>query len=446
MSSTFHKLLGNTMAEVCRREPAYTSSFPITVAHEEMASAYAQYPLCNDLPAGAVEQALMEGLAYFAREWPKAEQASSGADPIAQLLCDCIVDAFCADQGLLSLQPHNGFSRSTSEILAEEYSERRTSNGLCYYVRHRGTHPILLISATGTPIAIWNQFLSDPAHDFKIILPQRKGGDLLRGGLHQHVDIRTESADLASILDAELLGQADILAWCNGARVAIDLATTRDHQISSMVLLGPMLKGIRGIPPSPSNFERDLQPLLDAVANDSTLAPFLSKTIAKQSTTPDWARWTKAPASRAQALFAMPAKDHACGMMAPLTDPQSLINISRRVASDESYPMDCALGKLKVRTMVIMGSNDGIVSNELVSSAMKQLCRNSIAKVVVAGSGHYIQDLQYHYFSWLLTEFLSNRQLPPSTARLSVEELGRTSCNGPTLQAASGAELLAAVQ
>lgn len=425
MNATFYKLLDNTLAEVCRREPAYTSSFPINVSLEGTVSAYAQHPLCSKLPPDAVEQTLNEGLAYIAKKWTNVQQVSTKADPVSQFFCDCIVDALCVDQGLLSLQPHNGSVASVADTLAQEYTLRRTPVGLGYYVRNRGLHPLLLINATGTPIAIWKQFLADPRHDFKIILPQRRGSDLFRGGLQQHVDIRTDSEDLASILDAESIQQTSILGWCNGARVAIDLANSRPSQVAAMVLLGPMIKGIKGVTPSPSNFERDLQPLLDAVSKESSLAPFLAQVIAKQPASPDWSRWVNAPASRAQALFAMPAKDYAHAMIANLTDPQSFINIGRRVASDESYPMDQALSKLQVRTMVIMGSDDNIVSNELFSSAMKQMCSNFMSKVVLAGSGHYIHDLQYHYFYWLLTEFLEKHQSPGRTARICVEDSSR---------------------
>jgi pimeloyl-ACP methyl ester carboxylesterase len=88
--------------------------------------------------------------------------------------------------------------------------------------------------------------------------------------------------------------------------------------------------------------------------------------------------------------------------------------------------MDQALGKLETRTMVIMGSDDSIVSNQLVLAAMKQICRNPIPAVVLRGSGHYIHDLQYHYFRWLLTEFLGSGRLPEKAARISVERLGRS--------------------
>jgi pimeloyl-ACP methyl ester carboxylesterase len=424
MDSTFYGLLDNTIAEVCRREPAYTSSFPMTVCYEEMSSAYIRQPLCSNLPAGAVEQALQEGIGYFARKWKMVKQADATTDPVTQLLCDSVVDAYCADQGLLALEPHHGTSGPVAEVLEQEYSKRQSRRGLTYYIRNQGSRPLLLINATGAPIAVWYRFLADPAHDFKIILPQRRGSDLFRGGLQQHVDISTDSSDLGSILDNERFQQIDVLAWCNGARVGIDFANSRAPQISSMVLLGPMLKGIHGVPASPSNFERDLQPLLDAVKKESSLAPFMAQVIAKQPTSPDWNRWINSPVARAQALFAMPARDHASAMIAMLTDPQSFINIACRVDSDESYPMNQALERLQTRTMVIMGSDDGIVSNELVSSAMKQMCRNIVTRVILRGSGHYIHDLQYHYFRWLLNAFLADRQLPPGTARIDVDGLG----------------------
>src|SRR5262249_40930122 len=126
-----------------------------------------------------------------------------------------------------------------------------------------------------------------------------------------------------------------------------------------------------------------------------------------------------------------------------LTEPSSFINIARRVVSDEDYAMDQALAGLATRTMAIMGSHDHVVSNDLASSAMKQLCGNSVFKVILTGSGHYIHDLQYHYFRWLLSEFLVNSQPPPDTARIQVEQLSPRNANGSELAEAESRAIAA---
>ena len=75
--------------------------------------------------------------------------------------------------------------------------------------------------------------------------------------------------------------------------------------------------------------------------------------------------------------------------------------------------------------MVIMGSDDQVISNELVRSAIKRLCSNRITQVLVSGGGHYIHDLQYHYFRLMMTEFLgSDRKISLGSSRLRVDHIG----------------------
>ena len=57
------------MAEVCRREPSYTSSFPLALSHHPVAQRYMQQPTRSALPPDSVEQALVAGLGYFREKW-----------------------------------------------------------------------------------------------------------------------------------------------------------------------------------------------------------------------------------------------------------------------------------------------------------------------------------------------------------------------------------------
>jgi pimeloyl-ACP methyl ester carboxylesterase len=298
MGMKFYGLVDEMLSEVHRREPDYLSRFPIGISDDvsEIAAKYAWHPLLAAYPTAAIEQAIAAGLAHIAKSSPTARRASGEDDPLTGWLCDGIVDAFRADQGAVALEPCPPPETSVAAIFSAGYSERRTPAGARYFVRNGGGRPLLVISATGTPPEIWRRFLGDPSHGFKIIVPDRQGGDLFTGGLQRDVDLSTESETLASVLDAEAIDRANLLAWCNGARLALDLAGRRPDRISAVVLLTPMLKGIHGVEPNPSPFERDLQPLLDAAARQTSMAPFLAKTIAQQAQSPDWSRLKDAAA------------------------------------------------------------------------------------------------------------------------------------------------------
>src|SRR5262249_51186741 len=150
---------------------------------------YAGHPLCARLPSGALEEAFSEGWSYFAKWRTKSEQKADAADPVTQFLCDSIIDAWCADQGSLELLPNGEDKESISEIFAQFYSERRTTAGLRYFVRTDGRKPLLLINSAAVAIDVWKNFLADSHHDFKIIVPERRGADLFKGGLRHYVDI-----------------------------------------------------------------------------------------------------------------------------------------------------------------------------------------------------------------------------------------------------------------
>jgi pimeloyl-ACP methyl ester carboxylesterase len=431
MSPSFYGLLDDALAEIRLRGANYPSAFPIHVAQHELVSRYREHPLCSRFSAEALSGALASGFDYLGRWQRIVLREDSADDPVARFVGDSIIDAFCAEERQLALQPYRGPERAIARVRAEDYTERSTPAGVRYYVRNRGRCPLVLINATGTPITIWSRFLADAEHDLKVIVPQRRGTDPLVGGARQRTDIATEAADLESILDAESIEQVVVLGWCNGANLAVDLANRRTAQVSALVLLGPMFKGIKSVAASSSSFERDLQPLLDAVRDKSELAPMLSKAIVQRTTPPDWARSTAPPPARAKLLFALPAKALACEMLAPIADPESLLNTAHRVASDQSYPMDAALANLRVRTMIVQGSDDSVVSNQLARAAVDTMCRNAVVTVVLSGSGHYIQHLQYPYFRWLLHEFLDARRAPPQTARAWVQcRVGAMGHNG----------------
>jgi pimeloyl-ACP methyl ester carboxylesterase len=414
MASVFEELINNGLAEIRRRDASFRITIPSGCALEE--------PQCSErllsiLKPADINEALRKGVSYISSISPNSRQQVDRDDVLAGFLIHCIMDAFLAETGIISLLPCSFYPPLEEVAVATGYSMKRVPGRGAYYVRQSGTVPLLLINATGSPIAIWNRFLMDPWHDFKIIIPCRRGVDLLRGGFLDNVDIEQDSTDLVAILRNESLACIDVLAWCNGARVAVDLASRDVVQIKTMTLLCPMLKGVQGVPPDPSVFERDLQPLLDAALAQPDLAAIISKSIASRLAAPDWTTIRADANLQAQMLFALPAQEHAYDVVASLIDSRSLLNIARRVASDDTYQMRSAIERLKARTLLIFGSHDTVVSNKLTHSAFRKMCKAPTSIVTLQGAGHYIQDLQYQYLRWFLTEFVIKESLPDESVR-----------------------------
>jgi pimeloyl-ACP methyl ester carboxylesterase len=411
----FYALLDETLAEIDRRDPSYLSRFqPSAPSISLMAAGYARHPLCAGYDATVVERALAEGLRYFAGAGALRGPATDRADPVAGFLCDSIIDAFCADRGALALEPAPRRERPIAQILVENYSQQRTPAGQRYFLRRAGNRPLLLINALGVPVNIWWRLLGDADHDFKVIVAESPCGDMLAGGMVRSLDISDEAEGLAAVVRAASVGPATVLGWCSGAKIAIDLAGRHPDCVSSLVLLAPSLTGIPGIAPDLCAFEKDFRWLGAAVHKQPSLAPSLAKTF----TEPRPVIWDADAEQRAATLFGLPARERDSALTVPLSKAQSLITLMRRFAADDAYPADQILSRLDIPILAIMGRQDRIIQPRFASLVLKTYAR-SASQVILNGSGHYIHDLQYHYFRFLLTEFIGNGRAAAPSARIS---------------------------
>jgi pimeloyl-ACP methyl ester carboxylesterase len=406
MAALVNALLSEALAEVTRREPTYFSRFRLAV------------------PVGdECANELAPALDYLATRGAVHDTAALATDPLSALMLDCAKDACAASQGLLPLQPGPSESLRLPEVLASAYSEHRTDSGRRYFVRRRGSRPVLLISALGVPLQIWSKFLGDHSHDFRIIVVENRCVDLLLGGMHTDADLRQHAGDLIEVLDCEDLGRLDVLAWCNGGRIAVDLAARRPQRIGSLILLSTTFRGTQGVAAARSSpFEDSLQQIFTAAASDAALAPTLVKLIAGFSRAPDWETLKADAARRAVALFALPAKEHAEVLLAPMRSAGELLNYARRTAADEAYAMPSALaelGRAGTPILLITGENDTVVSNEQTRAALTRHA-GRISQVTIRGAGHYAQDLQYPYLLWALRSFAESGELGIAPARTEV--------------------------
>jgi pimeloyl-ACP methyl ester carboxylesterase len=241
--------------------------------------------------------------------------------------------------------------------------------------------------------------------------------------MHSDADLTQHADDIAEVLDQEQLGPLHVLGWCNGGRIAIELATRGKYDIRTLTLLSPTLRGTEGASKPGSPFEDRLQQIFTTVTKNQALAMPLVKMLARFTQPPDWDGLAGNPSGRAAALFALPSRESAATFLVPMSAPPLLINYARRTAADEAYPMANTLRRLGatgIPVLLISGSHDSMVSNQATCTA---LANGGVAAThaTVAGAGHYIQDLQYPYFLWLLRNFADNRHLSSAALRVDIQ-------------------------
>jgi pimeloyl-ACP methyl ester carboxylesterase len=293
-------------------------------------------------------------------------------------------------------------------------------------MRRCGDQPLLIVNALGIPLKIWNRLLTDSSDQFRIIVVENRCGDLLSGGMNSDVALTQHAEDIAEVLACEHLDGVHILGWCNGGRIAIELANKCRSSVRSLTLLSPTLRaaGEKTQPGSP--FEDRLEQIFITVKKTPALAAPLVKMISRFSQPPDWDGLVSDTAARAKALFALPALQIASALLIPMSTPSFLLNYAKRTAADEAYAIAetvRSLAQSNMPALLITGSHDSMVSNRETCAVLECAGLNGI-HAEVSGAGHYIQDLQYPYFSWLLKSFIERSTISGKALRVSIRNLG----------------------
>lgn len=403
-----------------QREPAYFSQFAVGVASSTRAAEdLINNPIVRNHPADEIQLALKEGLAYFTSRGVRISSENGERDPVGDLLLRAITDAFSAAQGELPLEPRTRAHAPFTEVLEREYDQRKTADGIRYFIRRRGTHPLLLITATGIPLVIWSQLLNDELLDFRIVVVESRCADLIKGGIRQFTELPADAEDISKVLDAECLSDVNLVGWCNGGRLAIETAARCAARIRSLVLVAPALSGFKGVPRIPSRFEASMKKVFTTLSQKPRLAGIYVNILQEQR--PDWATLVD-PEARASTLFGLPPRDQSVALQSPMGEVESLLNYGRRLASDAAHPVEKAFSRIEQPMMLITGNYDSQVNNDFILSVLRSRAwKTPVIHAGILGAGHYPHYLQYPYFGLLLRSFFLEGRSPAAMARVQIE-------------------------
>ena len=419
MGRLFDSLVDDAIGEAARREPSYLGRFALSPFDlEEQARRYGGHPLFGGWPKPRIAACLSDARSRLIDRGVRFSDGVPGRDPVAAMLLDSAMDAFAAEAGRLPLRPEPADDAAFVERFAESYDARATPDGVRYFTGRRGERPVLLVSAIGVPIAAWSKLLLDPSHGLRITVVETRHADLFAGGLRGATGPGGDARDIAAALAHAGGAPTDVLAWSNGARVAIDLVAARPAAARSLVLLAPTLSGVEGVAPIASPFEEQLTQIFAAVGSNPAAAAFFSKALGDSIRARSW-DGRVAPAQRARMLLALPAAEQAPMLIATLANGELLFNFMQRYFADLEYPLRDRLRSLRLPLLAVTGDHDTIVANELTLAALRRFAPGFV-HARVNGAGHCIQDLQYRYFRWLLQCFYGAGRPIAAAARVEV--------------------------
>ncbi len=392
-------LLGDLRRELLARDPAYPGRFPIGVPDSASLSARLRDA---GLDAGALMPAIEWGL-----EWLHAAGLPirrDGAEPVGVMIAECVADAVLAGLGQISLRPEPDCSLPLEQVLAARFDSIRLTAGRTALLA-RGTGPVMLVvSALGVPLDVWRALIADSGGPFRPLFIEGRCGSLQAGGLLSDADLTIHADDLAASLQELGLGAVNVVGWCNGGRIAIDLARRHKDQVRALLLLSPTLRGAPVCAPA-SLYEDNLEKMFARVRDKPGLAEPLARMLVQLTAAPVWDSVTD-PAARARLFLSRPALAHAEALNRPTATGKSLLAQARRTQADEAYPVVEALAALTMKMMVAMGSDDAVVSNATTVAAARQAGAGRC--LVVRGAGHAVGDLQYRYLRCVAERFFGD--------------------------------------
>lgn len=117
-------------------------------------------------------------------------------------------------------------------------------NGVTIHVRSGGSGPaVVLLHGYGESGDMWSPLAADLARDRTVIVPDLRGlgrSSKPAGGF----DKKTQAADVAGVLDALKVRQADVVAHDIGNMVAFQFAALYPERISRLVLIDAPVPGV----------------------------------------------------------------------------------------------------------------------------------------------------------------------------------------------------------
>lgn len=421
-SELFEGLLRDALTEITGRHPEYFSQRTLEVPPlERLTQEFGRHPLLADVPADEIAGAVCAGLKYFAQHGVPVRRDCERTDQISSLLIRSALDAHAAARGRIPLTVSQPRELATADVLCGRYRLEKTPKGAPYVLARGGTHALLVITAIGLPLRLWLCLLDDRDLDRRCLIVQGGNGLLVEGGMPQPSSAWRDADDIKEAVYNERLRKLDILAWCSGARTAVEIARTLPQHVASMTLLAPTFHGSEAVAKYASAFEDTLPNVHKMLSQDPERGRLFLQSVVQSAPSWDLSALKHEPEKCVKAVLSLPPHAFARDLALPLSTVQDFTNYMERAAVDKPYDVSSALAEVRCPITLITGTHDAVTNTHAARDLLAR-CAKNVTHVTVLGAGHHIHLLQYGYFKYVLSCALEH-VAPMKSLRLHVEQL-----------------------
>ncbi|WP_232293548.1 alpha/beta fold hydrolase [Stigmatella aurantiaca] len=280
-----------------------------------------------------------------------------------------------------------------------------------------GSGPVLLcINATGQDASVWRWFVAHFLNNHRLIYWSPRG---TYGPPSRCPSLTSQCAELELILSQEEVQQCRIVAWCSGAKIAIELLNRRPIA-SAMVLVTGAFTPMKGLEHLETTFQRTLQQMCRMVNQRGETAALVKTAMVSMVTnnpafTPDF------PQGKPEDVLALASQELRTSIAKPFAHEESIRNYSSQVADYASHDISGMLKKVTVPTLLLGAELDQIVSPEASKMVSERLPAACFAEL--RGASHYCLYENAELIIELAERFFDS----PRTFRPASPELARTS-------------------
>jgi pimeloyl-ACP methyl ester carboxylesterase len=265
-----------------------------------------------------------------------------------------------------------------------------------YYTAGEGDPPLVVVNALGQGLGFWHRLLDRLARRRRVVIWEPRGVRPSPGAsaLADQVD------DLDAVLSRERITTCDLLCWCTGPRVAVELVRRRPAAVSAMVFLNGSFKQLGVVDGLDTRYEHNVESMLRAVERHPRMAKRLMEVfgsgLSEAEPGPDGVLAMADPALEAE-------------RRRPFRTDAALLSYARQMLAFWAHDTMADAPRVRTPVLFVGCENDEVASTARLRGAARHFPTARYAEI--AGATHYCLYDRPDLLGGLIEAFLHDPDL-----------------------------------